>query len=163
MINLREFLPEDASALVELLNNHNVTRYLSSRMPTPYSEDDANWWISTGSKVGIVRAITLNDELIGCVGAEPGLFEGCRSAEIGYWLGEPFWGAGYAGQATNALTDMIFSTTDIVRIYGTVFDPNKASMHVLEKCGFQREGIFHKACYKNGEFYDKHVFAKVQL
>jgi len=161
MIRLREFSPRDTGALVELLNNRQVTRYLSTRLPFPYSEDDANWWISTGSKNGIVRAITVEEQLIGCVGAEAGDFEESRTAEIGYWVGEQFWGSGYATQAVKALTDHVFSETDIIRVYASVFSPNYASMRVLEKCGYEREGIFHKGCYKDGEFYDKHIYARV--
>jgi RimJ/RimL family protein N-acetyltransferase len=161
VIALREFSPEDASALVTLLNNRRVTRYLSSRIPVPYSDEDADWWISTGSKNGIIRAIVVEDQLVGCVGAEAGHFEESRTAEIGYWLGEQFWGFGYATQALEALTKMVFSETEIVRIYAPVFSSNLASMRVLEKCGYEREGIFRKGCFKDGVFYDKHIFAKV--
>ncbi|MEH6559446.1 MAG: GNAT family protein [Oceanicoccus sp.] len=162
MIGLRKFSPEDSTALVALLNNYKVTRYLSTRLPFPYSPQDADWWISTGCKNGIVRAITVDGELAGCVGAEVGAFEESRAAEIGYWLGEPFWGAGHATHALDALTRMVFSETDIVRIYAPVFSPNLASMRVLEKCGYQLEGIFRKGCYKDGTFYDRHIFAKIQ-
>ena len=161
MISLREFSPKDASALVELLNNHRVTRYLSSRLPFPYSDEDADWWISTGSKNDIIRAITVEEQLVGCVGSEMGTYDESKTAEIGYWIGEPFWGAGYATQAVKALTNMVFSETEIVRIYAPVFSPNLASMRVLEKCGYECEGIFRKGCYKDGQFYDKHIYARI--
>jgi RimJ/RimL family protein N-acetyltransferase len=161
MISLREFLSDDLKPLVTLLNNHNVTRYLSSRIPVPYSERDADWWISIGSKSGIVRAITLDGTLIGCVGAEPGCFEESRTAEIGYWIGEPYWGAGYATAALQELTELVLSSTDIVRIVAPVFSPNRASMRVLEKCDFELEGVFRKGCYKDGQYHDKHIFSRV--
>jgi ribosomal-protein-alanine N-acetyltransferase len=161
MITLREFLPEDSKPLVALLNNHNVTRYLSTRLPFPYSSSDADWWVSTGSKEGIIRAITCDETLVGCVGAEAGSFEESRTAEIGYWIGEPFWSAGYATSALYELTEMVFPSTDIVRIVAPVFSPNRASMRVLEKCGYELEGIFRKGCYKDGQYYDKHIFAKI--
>jgi RimJ/RimL family protein N-acetyltransferase len=161
MITLRAFVASDCASLVSLLNNENVTRYLSTRMPCPYTESDANWWIASGSKNGLIRAVTVGENLIGCVGAEPGAFEESRSAEIGYWIGEPYWGCGYATTAVQQLTNMIFSDTDIVRIVAPVFSPNMASMRVLEKSGYELEGIFRKGCYKNGHYYDKHIFAKV--
>ena len=161
MITLRDFYPTDLNSLVTLLNNENVTRYLSSRIPFPYSESDAEWWISTGSKEGFVRAISVGEDLIGCVGAEPGSFEESRTAEIGYWIGEPYWGIGYATAAVQKLTKTIFSDTDIVRVFAPVFSPNLASMRVLEKCGYELEGVFRKGCYKNGQYYDKHIFSKV--
>jgi len=162
MITLREFHPSDLEALVRMLNNENVTRYLSSRIPFPYSKSDADWWISKGSKEGFVKAISVDDKLIGCVGAEPGRFEESRTAEIGYWIGESYWRAGYATTAVQQLTATLFSTTDIVRVFAPVFSPNQASMRVLEKCGYELEGIFRRGCYKNGQYYDKHIFAKVR-
>lgn len=162
MITLRKFHPGDVDSLVALLNNENVTRYLSSRIPSPYSEDDARWWISTGSKSGFIKAISVGEDLVGCVGAEPGIYEESRTAEIGYWIGEPYWGSGYATSAVQQLTGDIFSNTDIVRLFAPVFSPNQASMRVLEKCGYELEGVFRKGCYKNGQYYDKHIFSRVQ-
>jgi [ribosomal protein S5]-alanine N-acetyltransferase len=75
MIELREFIESDADALVELANNKNVSRYLTSDFPFPYTADDAQWWIGTGSKEGIQRAILLNGQLVGSVGASPGVGE----------------------------------------------------------------------------------------
>ncbi|MCR9104469.1 MAG: GNAT family N-acetyltransferase [Gammaproteobacteria bacterium] len=161
MIELRDFHPSDLHSLVILLNNENVARYLSTRIPFPYSESDADWWISTGSKEGLVKAISVEESLIGCVGATPGSFEESRTAEIGYWIGEPYWGFGYATAAVQRLTSTIFSDTDIVRIFAPVFSPNLASMRVLEKCGYELEGVFRKACYKDEQYYDKHIFSKV--
>jgi RimJ/RimL family protein N-acetyltransferase len=161
-ITLREFLPEDLESLVALLNNVNVTRYLSTRLPFPYSESDATWWISDGSKQGIIRAITVDEALVGCVGAEAGGFEESRTAEIGYWIGEPYWGAGYATVALRELTQTVFSETDIVRLSAQVFSANLASMRVLEKCDYEFEGILRKGCYKEGQYYDKHIYAKVR-
>ncbi|MGY0644456.1 MAG: GNAT family N-acetyltransferase, partial [Paraglaciecola chathamensis] len=62
-------------------------RFLSSRIPSPYTEDDATWWIEQGSKNGIIRAIEVDGVFVGCVGAEPGQFEYAYSAEVGTgWL-----------------------------------------------------------------------------
>jgi len=162
MINLRPFISADAPALLQLLNNTNVTRYLSSRLPTPYTAEDAQWWINTGSKVGTIRAIEVEQAFIGCVGAEPGIFEQAHAAEIGYWIGEPYWGRGYVSQALAEMTECLFAQDGITRLFAPVFDPNLASMRVLEKCGYQREGIARKGAFKNGQYYDKHIFSKLK-
>ena len=70
---LREFRASDAEVLVELLNNPNVSRYPSSRVPYPYTANDASWWIEEGSRQGFIRAITDGGQLAGCVGVEFGL------------------------------------------------------------------------------------------
>ena len=158
---LREFEPSDLDTLVELLGNENVSKYLSSRMPYPYTHQDAQWWITTGSKQGYIRAITEGSELLGCIGVETGHFEENRSGEIGYWLGEPHWGKGVATAAVTQITDHIFDQTELVRLIAPVFAPNLASMRVLEKCGYTEEGVARRACFKGGQFYDKHIYAKI--
>jgi hypothetical protein len=75
MIELREYIESDTDVLVELANNKNVSRYLASTFPSPYTLDDAQWWIGTGSKEGIQRAIIYNGQLAGTVGASPGVGE----------------------------------------------------------------------------------------
>jgi len=162
MISLRPFIAADAAPLVQLLNNPNVTRYLSSRLPTPYTAEDAQWWIDSGSQVGLIRAITVEQVLIGCIGAEPGTFEEAHSSEIGYWIGEHYWGKGYVSQALSEMTACLFAGSDCSRIVAPVFDPNVGSMRVLEKCGYRREGIARRGAFKNGQYYDKHIFAKLK-
>ena len=147
---------------MELANNYNVSKYLSSRMPYPYTIDDAIWWVSTSSKEGIVRPVIAEEQLVGCVGVKPGQFEESRITELGYWIGEPYWDNGYATEAVDTITNAVFSDTDIVRLFAPVFSPNLASMRVLEKCGYELEGVFRKGGFKNGEFYDKHIFARVK-
>ena len=158
---LREFEVGDSEALVDLLGNPNVSRFLSSRIPYPYTDQDAAWWISTGSSHGYIRAIVDNDLLLGCIGVETGEFEESRSGEIGYWLGEAHWGKGVATKAVGLVTQHIFEHTELIRLVAPVFSPNLASMRVLEKCGYKLEGVAEKSCYKDGQFYDKHIYAKL--
>ena len=91
----------------------------------------------------------------------PGNGEHLYTAQIGYWLGEPHWGRGLATKALSALTEEVFSKNGIVRLEALVFGPNKASMRVLEKCGYKLEGIKVKAVCKNNTFMDEHVFARI--
>lgn len=161
MITLRAFQTSDKPALVEYLNNTNVAKYLSARIPQPYTIDDADWWIETGSKIGFTRAIAYEDILIGSIAALPGEFERERSAEIGFWLAEPYWGKGLASSAVDIFSAYIFNHTKILRLHASVFSSNKESMRVLEKCGYKLEGIFEKALFKKGQFFNEHYYSKL--
>ena len=109
--------------------------------------------------MGIVKAIEFNGSLVGCIGAQRGEFEYQRSAEIGYWIAKDYWKQGIATQAINALIPLIFSTTDIVRLFAAVFSENTASMQLLTKCGFELEAVHKQAIYKDNQFYDNHVYS----
>jgi RimJ/RimL family protein N-acetyltransferase len=161
-INLRIFDPSDQRVLVEYLNNTSVTQYLTSAIPQPYTLADAKWWIETGSQEGIMRAIEYDGVLVGSIGAKPGIFERARSAEIGYWLAEPYWGKGIATAALTELSQLIFDTTDIVRLFATVFPQNKSSTKVLEKVGYEHECLLKKSVYKNGAYFDTYLYALIK-
>ena len=160
--NLRKFELTDKQNLVEILNRTSVTQYLSSKIPHPYTESDAEWWICTGSLSGYVYAIELNNQLIGCIGVNPGEFEYSRSGEIGYWLSPDYWGKGIVTRAVNQVVEKMFSETELNRIYACVFSGNQGSMKVLTKCGFKLEAVFEKAIYKDGKFFDNHVFSQLE-
>ena len=99
MMILREFKQHDTFQIVTILNNQQVARYLSSKIPFPYTQADANWWINEGAKCGIIKAIEVDGLCVGCIGAIPGEFEYSRSGEIGYWLSQQYWGQGIITQA----------------------------------------------------------------
>jgi RimJ/RimL family protein N-acetyltransferase len=80
------------------------------------------------------------------------------SAEIGYWLGETFWGRGIATAAVQTLSQHVLRTTEIFRIYAHVYASNLASMRVLEKAGFEREAILRRSAVKNGVVIDRAVY-----
>jgi RimJ/RimL family protein N-acetyltransferase len=84
------------------------------------------------------------------------------SAEIGYWLGEPFWNQGIATEAVRQMIEYCFYYFDIIRIYAEVFEINKASMRVLEKNGFYLEGVRRKAVYKNAVLMDDYIWVKLR-
>ena len=162
MISLRPFQTDDVDRLVEILNVPRVSKFLSSKIPNPYTLEDATWWVNIGSKAGFTRAITLNNQLIGCIGVNPGEFEYSRNAELGYWLSSEHWGKGIGTQAVKLITDEVFNSTEIVRIFAAVFSGNMASMKVLLKCGFKSEAVLSKGIYKDDTFYDNHLFAKLK-
>ena len=161
MIELRDFLDTDIDTIAKHANNFNVSRYMASRMPYPYTKEDAIWWVEIGSKeIGLNKAIDLDGECIGVVGVQFGEFELQYSAEIGYWIAEDYWGKGIGTEAVLKMTHNVFFDTNIVRLFAPVFGPNKASMRVLEKCGYTLEAIHRKAAFKNSEFMDEHVLVK---
>lgn len=163
MINLRDLTDKDDNLLVSYLNNENVVKFLSSRIPQPYTVDDAHWWIKTGSKAeATVKAIEYKGTFCGVIGIYHQQFEYAHSAEIGYWLAEPFWQKGIASAAVNMFSEYLFDSTELIRLVAPVFSDNVASMKVLQKCGFVLEGVAEKALYKHGRYYDEHRFAKVR-
>lgn len=161
-ITLRDYQQADIDSIHQLLNNFAVSRFLSSRIPYPYSRDDANWWVTTGSKQEITRVIEFNQHLAGIIGVIPGRFENRRCGELGYWLGQPFWGKGLATLAVQAMTRLIFSETVLVRLFAPIYGPNKASMRVVEKSGYLLEGIAKQAIFKDGEFFDEYIYARLK-
>jgi len=161
VVKLNELNNSDITAIANQLNNENVARYLSSKIPFPYSESDAKWFVEEGSKIGINKAIYFRDSLVGVTGMVPGSFEYERTGEIGYWLGENHWGKGIATEAVTQLTSHVFEHTNICRLIAPVFGPNHASMRVLKKCGYTLEAIQKQALYKHGRMYDSHVYVNV--
>ncbi len=162
MINLREYKEDDIDDLLRLANNAKVAEYLTDTFPHPYSKQDALWWIQEGCKTGVTKVIEYNGEFVGSVGAIPGVNEMRYSAVVGYWLGEPYWGKGIAYKALDILSNEIFNTTNIQRLHAGVYSPNKPSMRVLEKSGYDFEAVLKNSIYKNNQFYDEHIYAKLK-
>lgn len=161
-IDFRDFSENDVPLLQRYLNDPLVTQYLAGSIPQPYTEQDAQWWVSEGSQKGWVKAVAFNNQFVGTVGATPLSFERARCAEIGYWLGWEFWSKGIATAALTHLTDFIFAQTDIVRLQAGVYSGNNASARVLEKCGYTCEGVMKKQIFKNNQFYDAMIYARIK-
>ncbi|MDE2785957.1 MAG: GNAT family protein [Chloroflexota bacterium] len=104
-------------------------------------------------------AIASESELIGGIGIQTQRDVHRRSGEIGYWLGEPFWGRGIATAVLRTFTEYAFEQFDLVRVYGYVYEWNPASARVLEKVGYQFEGRLKKSVTKDGQVIDQFVYA----
>jgi RimJ/RimL family protein N-acetyltransferase len=104
----------------------------------------------------------VDEEAVGGIGftVQPDVAH--RSAEIGYWLGEKFWGRGIATEALKAVTEYAFANYDLCRLYAHVFDWNPASARVLEKAGYRFEGRLKKSVTKNGQTIDQLIYAMVR-
>lgn len=133
---LRELDDSDAPELARLAGDWDIAR-MTARIPYPYSEELAREWMATLSPGEFVRAVTLDGALIGAVGYVP---NDDRSAEIGYWIGRPWWGHGYASEAARALVRHCFTTGGFKRLTCCHFDDNHASARVIRKLGFRPSG-----------------------
>ena len=142
MITLREFKTQDAPFIINTLNDEQVTRYLSSKIPFPYTQADADWWINQGSKNGIIKAIVVNGEFAGCIGITSGEFEYSHSGEIGYWLNKAYWGQGIITRAIELTCEEAFAQSNLNRIFGAVFAGNTGSMKALTKQGKSMKKVY---------------------
>jgi RimJ/RimL family protein N-acetyltransferase len=160
---LRAWRRGDESSLVRHANNRNVWLNLRDRFPHPYTAADAEAWIGTASAESPVAnfAIVLADEAVGGIGLTPGTDIFRHSAEIGYWLGEPFWGRGIATEALRAVTQYAIKTHGLTRIFAVPFASNQASCRVLEKAGYVLEGRLRRSAIKDGLITDQVQYAYV--
>lgn len=163
-VRLRPFVSADAPRLAEIANNKKVSDNLRDGFPHPYTLADAENFIKkfAGQEPVTVFAIEYEGEYVGNIGLHQGTDVYRKSAEIGYFLGEPYWNKGIMTQAVKLITEYGFKNLDIVRIYTGVFEYNQASQHVLEKCGYTKEAVFKKAICKNGQIWDEVRYAKVK-
>lgn len=143
--------------LVRVCNNTDRT-YLTGRLPCPYTEKDATAWLAMvaehDGKDSIFRAVTADGEVVGNITVEGKSDIYCKDAELGYIFDKAYCGRGYATEATRLILKEAFSSLDIVKISSEVFAPNAASRRVLEKNGFELEGVLRKGAYKDGRIYD---------
>lgn len=160
---IREFVPGDRDALVKYANNPRIAAQLRDRFPYPYTAADADAWLALVAARGDRTSFAITDdrELIGGIGLEVQEDVHRRSAEIGYWVGEPHWGRGVASWAVQAVTGWGFSELGVVRIFANVFESNPASIRVLEKAGYQLEGRLRRSVYKSGVLMDSFIYAIV--
>lgn len=164
-VALSELRGGDCEALVRYLNDREIyDRTL--RIPCPYGREDAERFLNLCGKLSEQHGHPLHfairdreQQLIGGCGFD-GLVYGHR-AEIGYWLGKPYWGQGLMTEVVRAATAFAFREWKLVRISAHVFTTNPASARVLEKCGFQHEGLLRLHHKKDDRFLDSQLFAKV--
>ncbi len=162
-IKIRALNPSDKSELAKIANNKKVWDNLRDYIPYPYHEKDAEFFINKTKQENPKQSfgITSQDSLCGVIGLSIQKDVYRKSAEIGYWIGEPYWGKGIATKAVKLITKYGFNELDLHRIYAGVFAYNIASMKVLEKNEFEKEGIFKNAIFKNGKFHDEYRFYKL--
>ena len=160
---LRPWRKEDAAPLTTIANNKKIWLNVRDRFPHPYTVHDAIQWIGYNSDLKPVQnfAIIYKGDIAGSVGMllKDDVYR--KSVEVGYFIGEAFWGKGIATKAVELIIEYIQREFDMVRITAEVFEHNKASMRVLEKVGFHLESIRKKAVVKNNVIMDDHVWVKL--
>ena len=161
---LRPWRDGDEPALVKYANNRNIWINLKDIFPYPYTMENAASWVQLQQDRDPPTdlAIASADEAIGAIGLRLQSDVYRRSAEVGYWLGEPFWGKGIATHALRAMTEYAFATFDLVRLEAFVKEWNPASGRVLEKCGFTLEARLRKRVTKDGQTVDQLLYALVR-
>ena len=161
---LRPWTDADAESLARHANDRRVWINLRDTFPHPYKIDDATRWLTKMRELqrSIVLAIDVDGAAVGGIGVFQLDDVYSRSGEIGYWLGRPFWNRGIVTEAVSACTELAFLELDLVRVQAGVFGWNAASMRVLEKCGYVREGVLRKSVYKDGRLIDSVLYARVR-
>ena len=163
-IILRSLNDNDSTELAQLANNKKIWDNLRDVIPFPYTIDDAIFFINMVKEENPVMTFVIEFErhlcgVIGLVGQKD-VYR--KTAEIGYWIGEPYWNKGIATVAVQLITEYGFDQLDYVRIHTGVFEYNTGSMKVLEKKGYKNEGVFEKAILKNGQVWNEHRFSKIK-
>lgn len=161
---LRSWRRGDEDSLARHADNYKIWRNVRDRFPHPYTMEDARSWIeyAGGEHPPTNFAIVVDGAAVGGIGLVMQTDIYHRSAEIGYWLGEEFWGRGIVSEAARAVTEWAFANFDICRIYAGVLEWNPASMRVLEKAGFQFEARLCQAVTKEGRTMDDFIYAVVR-
>ena len=162
---LRRLQIDDAQSLAENADNINIWNNLRDILPHPYSVEDGRKFIETVLKKGLPTtnfAIAVDKKAVGCIGVVVQEDVQRISAEMGYWIGENYWGKGIMSLAIKQMTDYVFANFEVVKIYAMPFDFNIASQKVLQKAGFEREAILKKAAIKNGEIVDLHYYSVIK-
>ena len=163
---LRPWREEDAPALVPYADDPQVAQNLRDVFPNPYTLADAEGYIrSCVEQEGqgqLCRAIVVDGKAAGSIGLFLGNDVYRKSAELGYWLGRPFWRQGIMTASVEEMCALGFAVWDIVRIYAEPYAKNAGSRGVLEKAGFTLEGVKRRSVFKNEEFLDSCIYAKLR-
>lgn len=142
-IELRKWSIEDKEALIKTCNSIDRS-FLSDRLPNPYTNEPAEWWLNTvkdnEGKKGVFREIIVDGEIVGTISIEQKDDVYRKDSEIGYYLLQEVYSKGIMSEAVRQICEIAFETLYIIRITGLVYEPNIASRKVLERNGFLLEG-----------------------
>jgi RimJ/RimL family protein N-acetyltransferase len=163
LIKLRKLRRSDAASIQRLADNKDIARYLP-RLPYPYTMKEADRWITTTARLARQEksydfgiADNGSDEIAGMIGLR-NINRQDKNAELGYWVGKPYQGRGYAAEAIRLILKFAFKELRLVRVYAVVHQRNVPSIKVLEKAGFMREGTWRKASFMGGRWSDVYAY-----
>ena len=164
-LELMKWTPALKQELIDICNDVDRT-FLSNRLPYPYTEESADWWLGMVSehdgKDGVFRAIAADGKIVGNISVEQKADVYCKDGEIGYLLLTANRSKGIMTEAVRQICKVSFSELDIIRITGLVYAPNIASRKVLEKNDFVQEGLQRNAVFKDDKVYDLCVYGKLK-
>lgn len=159
-VRLRHFRDSDAERMAELANNPKIGKNLRDGFPYPYTVEDAKNFLKKYEDFHFFFAIEYDGIHVGNISLVPQDNVHVKTAEIGYFLGEPYWNKGIMSTAVKLITNYGFKS-GFARIHTGVYEFNPASQKVLQKCGFTLEGIFRKNVLKEGKLWDEYRFALI--
>ena len=159
---VRDYRLDDRSALARQANNRNVWANLRDMFPHPYTEEHAEAWLAYATQAEPMSnfAIEIDGAFAGGIGLRLQQDVDRVSAELGYWLGEAFWGRGAATAAIQAFVPWALDRFQLERIYATPFHWNAGSIRALEKASFNKEGVMRRAALKDGVVADLPLYAR---
>jgi RimJ/RimL family protein N-acetyltransferase len=158
---VRSWQPSDAASLAKHANNPKVAVNLRDRFPSPYTVRDGREFIKMARRMTPESffAIVVDAAAVGGIGFVPMHDVERVSSEIGYWLGEDYWGKGITTEALIAVTRYAMETHGFTRMFALPFAYNDASCRVLEKAGYLLEARLHKSAIKDGKIIDQFQYS----
>lgn len=162
MVRIRPWTIDDATALAQILNNRNIVCNLRDGIPFPYTVKDAiDYLANTAIPQSYYHfCIDVNRQVAGSIAILPKNDVYRKTAEIGYYVAEPYWKRGIGTKAIGLATEYVWKNLDVVKIYAEVFEFNKPSMRALEKNNYHLEAVRKKHVIKNGRFWDDYLWVK---
>ncbi len=160
---IRKWEATDAKDLAVALSNRKVLDNLRDGLPYPYTEKDGAYYISAMLSADedetFAFAVTADDKVIGSIGVFRQGNIHRQTGELGYYIGEEYWGKGIMTEAVKQICEYVFEKSDIIRIFADPFAYNTASCRVLEKAGFRYEGTLRSNAVKNGKVVDMKMYS----
>ncbi len=163
MVNLRKLVASDSLRIARLLNNKLIWDQLCDYIPYPYTPADGSDFIIKMRRDAEekVFGIESDEQLVGIIGITLQKDIHRLSADVGYWLGEEYWGCGIMTSALGKMLGIAFNDLHLLRVFASVKELNTASQRVLEKSGFVLEGVFKNAIIKNDIIQDEYRYARL--
>lgn len=160
---IRDWVEDDAPSIAKYANNRKIWRNLRDGFPHPYSLSDAENFLSLvfAQDPRMFFALATQVEAIGGIGLGLGVDVHRFTAELGFWLAEPFWNKGIMTEAVQRFTEYAFDKFPLNRIYAEPYVTNPASARVLEKAGYILEGTLRSNVYKDGKILDQLLYSKL--
>jgi RimJ/RimL family protein N-acetyltransferase len=166
-VTIRTWQISDVPDIVKALNNKKVLYNLRDGIPHPYTEKDAKEFIdatlASEKDAQYAFAIIYNGKAVGGISVFRKDNVHRLTAELGYYIAEPYWGRGIMTLAVKQICAYIFENTNVSRIFATPYAHNIASCRVLEKTGFQLEGVLRQNAVKNEQMMDMKMYAILRV